>query len=135
MRLVQENRIPRQSIPGLDGRVVDLRNSRIEQAIRSPGDEWPLAAECVRDPHAWRNILRLHRDLARVRPQRIAFQVLRRESLQIVTNAQADSEVLGSSDRVLRESCVVIRIRMTYCGAHPLYIVMTYFVSVGRQRA
>src|SRR5205823_13835248 len=56
MRLVQENRIPRQSIPGLDGRVVDLRNSRIEQAIRSPGDEWPLAAECVRDPHAWRDI-------------------------------------------------------------------------------
>jgi hypothetical protein len=76
--LIQKNRIWRQSVVGFDGRVIDLWNARIEDAIRSPRHQRPLVSEGIRNSRARRKVFWLNGHLARVGPQRIAFQVFRR---------------------------------------------------------
>ena len=135
VRVVEEDAGVGDAVIGLDDRVVNLRNADEEDAVSGADDEGTLVAEGVGESGARGEVIRLERNFAGWREQRVGDESCSSEGLQVPADAEIQRQVVGDADGVLCEGGVFVGVGMRGGAAEVLQIVMRDFMGVGAQRA
>ncbi|MFZ1142932.1 MAG: hypothetical protein WAN76_27445 [Candidatus Sulfotelmatobacter sp.] len=108
VRVVEEDAGVGDAVIGLDDRVVNLRNADEEDAVSGADDEWTLVAEGVSQSGARGEVIRLERNFAGWREQRVGDESCSSKGLQVPTDAEIERQVVGDADGVLCEGGVFV---------------------------
>ena len=98
VRIVQEKAGVGDAVFGLDDRVVNLRNAHEENAVSGAHHQRPRVAERVGKSRPRRKVIRLERNLARRRKQRVRDQSYSGKRLQVPAHAQIHGQVIRSRE-------------------------------------
>ena len=133
--VVEKNLRVGNAVFGGDGGVVDLRNADVKNAVAAANDERMIFTNGVGQSAARAEIVRIERNLAGGREQRIRFSPGGGEGLQIPAYAEIDREMIGDANRVLRESSVVVAVGIGRGRAEILQIILRNGVGIGAERS
>src|SRR5579863_3088019 len=116
------------------GRIVNLRNTDVENSVTSTHHERAFLADGIRETCPRSDIVGLKRNLPGGRKERILKQTSRGKGLQVPAHAEIDGQTVGHADRILGKGGILVRIGARSGAAEVLQIIMRYLMGKRPQR-